>query len=366
MTNAIPQPRAANPVEAVVRSPDTPDRFRQRYNLLDPIRGLAAIVVVIHHAFGQPAYGHQAVMVFFVISGYCMSAALSSAIKHKLSVYTFIQRRIRRIYPPYALSLAFYTVTRLAKLLLTGVNDLQGNPIAWIQNITLTQWTWLICNPVDNYVSSNPRLFVSAYWSLNYEEQFYILITILFLAAATRFPTKILMTSAVAGIAYILIARTKFHGTFLDYYGVFSIGILVFLRLCVLQSRVARHSIDAGLVLLLLAVAFADSQYDATGFRVELISSLLTGLFLIVARPYDQYICDNVVVRLLSLIGIISYSLYLIHQFNLVSVSSLANLVAPRESASHVFFVLAGHVALAAVFWRFCEKPFLNAPLSKE
>src|SRR6266540_193669 len=93
--------------------------------VLDGLRGLAALYVLMHHACGllwggsladDPApavllrnifsFGHQAVLLFFLISGFCIHyrQALSGA--HSLDPRAFGWRRARRLYPPLLLALA--------------------------------------------------------------------------------------------------------------------------------------------------------------------------------------------------------------------------------------------------------------------
>jgi peptidoglycan/LPS O-acetylase OafA/YrhL len=156
--------------------------FPDRYALIDAWRGLAALAVCIHHS-GGILIGRHAVLVFFVISGYCIAAAADQCRRNGYGFGTFMWRRARRIYPPYLLSLAFWAATRLLKWHQTGDNDLARPVIHWIQNLTLTQWLTLLFEPRP-YAPVNPSLFVSVYWSLCYEEQFYIVCGLFLLAAA--------------------------------------------------------------------------------------------------------------------------------------------------------------------------------------
>ncbi len=48
--------------------------YPARYGFLDGLRGLAALCVVLAHQDVLP-FGHEAVLVFFIISGYCITAA---------------------------------------------------------------------------------------------------------------------------------------------------------------------------------------------------------------------------------------------------------------------------------------------------
>src|SRR4051794_7176791 len=96
---------------------------RQRLTGLDGVRGLAALLVVVHHVFlrafpGYPVYrapfwaawfiyGRFAVVVFIVLSGF--SLALSPA-RHGWRLdggLRFARRRAWRILPPYWAALAF-------------------------------------------------------------------------------------------------------------------------------------------------------------------------------------------------------------------------------------------------------------------
>src|SRR5256885_2288291 len=60
-------------------TPQHPSLYPERFDLIDAFRGLAALAVVIHHVIGghDPRFqiGHPAVIVFFVISGYCIASA---------------------------------------------------------------------------------------------------------------------------------------------------------------------------------------------------------------------------------------------------------------------------------------------------
>ena len=84
-----------------------------RFQLLDPLRGLAALWVFTFHygfsnAFHQafpwltPAFGagHLGVPMFFVISGYCLMASVRAAQRdQESSIGSFLRRRSLRILP---------------------------------------------------------------------------------------------------------------------------------------------------------------------------------------------------------------------------------------------------------------------------
>jgi len=69
----------------------------------------------------------------------------------------------------------------------------------------------------------------------------------------------------------------------------------------------------------------------------------------------------------LAQFGILTYSLYLVHQFNLQSANGAAELLF-RIGVPHLFKIpieIIAMVMIAAVFWYFCERPFINKPLDR-
>ena len=76
-----------------------------RFLALDAMRGVAAYIVVVHHAFGPagPANplrsGYLAVDFFFVLSGFVMSQAYDERFRHRLTFRKFASARVRRLAP---------------------------------------------------------------------------------------------------------------------------------------------------------------------------------------------------------------------------------------------------------------------------
>ncbi len=242
---------------------------------MDGFRGIASIMVVCFHCGFLP-FGHWGVTLFFVISGYCILASADSCQKQNLGAWGFAVRRFRRIYPPYFLAVVFFLITRLLKIWLSHENQVaRFTPLQFVQNVTLTQWLTLLAHP--NSSGANPSLMVSAFWSLNYEVQFY----------------------AVVGIFPLLAMR-------------------------------------AG------------------------------RLLLIMLRGASEWITGTIPGRAISFLGLISYSLYLIHQFNLKLARTVIGHILPQWTPALAVGagIIAFHVALATVIWFFCERPFLNERIS--
>lgn len=369
-------------------APLSPGLFKERYGLIDAFRGLAALAVVVHHAGADlteatHGVGNPAVVVFFVISGYCIAAAADACARKNMSFGQFMWRRLRRIYPPYLLGLCFYTLTRLVKWKLEGKNDLARPITDWVQNITLTQWVSLVPNPM-NEAPMNPKLFVAAFWSLCYEEQFYLVFGALLTLAVWRKWSilKGVIALLVLSLAWIALFPKTCHGLFIEYWAMFSVGSLVFYRLCRLQNSKARLAVDFGIgAIMLLGIAMKIAytapdrvmhlrEWFAPEVRVAwgdvAVSSAFALLLIALRRADDLYAKARAISIPLGLLGLITYSLYLIHQFNLTLVSKVVDkaLGIVGISTPPVWFELAArctlHVVIAAGFWFLCERPFLN------
>lgn len=369
--------------------PQSPSHvFPARYELLDALRGLAALAVVIHHV-AAVYIGGMAVMAFFVISGYCIAAASASARRNGLGFGAFLWRRIRRIFPPYLLAIAFWALLRGVKTMTGGTNDLARPWTDWLQNVTLTQWVALIPNPAP-YPPHNSTLFVGAFWSLCYEEQFYLVMGAMVVVAglsalAARWAVVALL---FAGIAWNVASPDRVFGVFIEYWAPFALGCLVFYRLCELPrpgspeattvTRLAARSIDLFLVVLAAVAGWwlymrggipapLPNGDELRSVPSEWLISSLVALFMIAMRRWDAAIASNALFKPFQGLGKITFSLYLVHQFNLVLASKIAGVViGPANVDTILGYTLrvALLVAIGAAFWFCCERPFLNKPLA--
>jgi peptidoglycan/LPS O-acetylase OafA/YrhL len=332
-------------------------------------------------------------MLFFVISGYCIAASVDSCQRKGLGFGSFMMRRVRRIYPPYLLSIAFWAATRYIKKVQTGASELSHyTAIDWVQNATLTQWVSMLSHPLPSAAGNKP-LFVAAYWSLCYEEQFYLVMGLMMLIAAATGLSVLKMAAVLmgAGLACNLLYPEIVSGLFVEYWALFSAGVLVFHRLCRVKSPGVRRAIDAGLLALLVWAAYM-RWFSGLSWRVddpslsvtarhefrnafgELAIGAAFALLLIAMRPLNGAISGGRWFRPLGWLGAITFSLYLIHQFNLNLISKIAGrflhmvpvigkVKDPAQTWYGLTLQIALHLALASVFWYFCEKPFLNRPL---
>ena len=129
-------------VQASTQFADT----KPHYELLDGLRGVAAILVLIYHIFEGFAFaestngegsglittlnhGHIAVDFFFILSGFVISYAYDDR-WGKMSLGGFFKRRLIRLHP----MLIMGAVVGMISFLLTGCQQWSGEvtPISWV------------------------------------------------------------------------------------------------------------------------------------------------------------------------------------------------------------------------------------------
>lgn len=350
--------------------------WEPRYAMIDGWRGLAALGVVIYHLgfnLGPNLdLGNICVMLFFVISGYCIAASTESCRRNQVSPRSYMWRRVRRIYPPYFFAICFFVATRIIKHFMGMGEQLSTSIIVWIQNLTLTQWFSLVFHPMP-HPFENPTLFVAGFWSLNYEEQFYLVMGLL-MFGTIRVGANMLvadLTLMLIGFIWNLTYPSVSRGFFWEYWLAFGLGTLVFYRLCRIGDYKGRLIIDLSLFILLVFSLWR--YHSSTSFRsqwlyTEWIATSGFALVLIGLRSWDTRFKNTAVGLALGAFGLISYSLYLTHQFNLKASSMVAsrliNLGFPSFSELPIRVVFC--CIVGALFWYFCERPFLNRPLRSQ
>ena len=180
--------------------------MNNRLEKLEAIRGFAAIYVVFFHVLPQKIYlfginiglifrfGPEAVIVFFVLSGFVINYTYQKS-KNKTFRYYFI-RRFLRLYTPLIL---IFILGYVLKCYNEGVF---ANP----------EWKHLIGNflMLQDVISQKPNVIVPSYlgngvlWSLSYEWWFYMLFFLIITKIKTEklYPFVYFIT-ILAAISYI-------------------------------------------------------------------------------------------------------------------------------------------------------------------
>jgi peptidoglycan/LPS O-acetylase OafA/YrhL len=270
-------------------------------------------------------------MIFFAISGYCITAAAYGALVSGKSIGRFGFERVRRIYPPY-----------LAALLLTVLSFVLNNyasahHLLQIHHLQALSWDlryWVGNLFLLQYELKTPMINV-VFWSLGYEIAFYVLIG-LFLTGAQRIASKrnlhagtVFFVCAV-GVSTMatLVAMVFYNKPFFpfDAWHQFAIGGLLFFLLDLKPGTVSGYTTafrrivlgNVAIVALLTLVFAAYCDLDEHTFahpssRVRALVCLGFAVLLIGLRSVDEKLSSHALLRPLMWTGAFSYSLYLIH-----------------------------------------------------
>jgi peptidoglycan/LPS O-acetylase OafA/YrhL len=347
-----------------------------RYQSLDAWRGLACLMVVVYHAvtiYTVPPsptpslatavalagrYGNHGVPIFFVISGYCIAAAIASEMRSpRGSVRRFYWRRLRRIYPPYWATIAIKVVV-LAMLISVGMFPAEVltalQPVHWISNLTLTtSFRWQLFGPERDY-------FLTQAWTLCYEQGFYFVSGLfLWLCFVTRknvfFLAALAFSIVVVGLqALVAPGRTK--GFFFDpHWLMFFAGIVV-------HWAVQRKPADriAAIFSLVIYAALGGTAFAATagGFAAVLI----------VLHPFDRMLVTSAWGRCLRLPGEACYSIYLTHTSIVVAIAIMFHRLNYSAEPNSLLVVVALCVSASLLagwmFYYLVERRFVNTRAS--
>ncbi len=137
---------------------------------LDGVRGLAILIILVHHHFSIPG-GWLGVDLFFVLSGFLITGILNDSKGKENFFKNFYARRIIRIFPLYYfLLISFFFLSRL-------VVNLESKPLFQVY-FTDSHMFWLYMQnwaQVLNLLAyENCNRLLTHLWSLAIEEQFYL------------------------------------------------------------------------------------------------------------------------------------------------------------------------------------------------
>src|SRR5919107_1380529 len=208
------------------RRSDTPE-VRLSYSPgLDGLRAIAVMAVLLYHAdLTWIPGGFLGVEVFFVISGYLISALLLAEWRQKgrIDLKDFWLRRARRLLP--ALYVLLVVTLAFAVVLLPGeVAGLRGEVVAAVGYVT----NWFLIFGQESYFESVGRPSVLQHlWSLAVEEQFYLIwpvvLTVGLGLGATRLRRRSMLGLAIMGAAASAVAMASLYTPGVDpsrvYYG---------------------------------------------------------------------------------------------------------------------------------------------------
>ena len=332
--------------------------MKGRIDYIDGLRAVAVLSVVVHHAakYDQDlpvgplqhalVEGAHGVDLFFVISGFVLAyptlAKLHAQRGAAFDVVRYLAHRFVRILPPYYLAVGAGCVVLLALstthvLMPWGIMGQAIGPLDVVKQMV--------------FIDLRPQFLNGSFWSLAVEFRWYFAFPLL-LVLWTR-STRAFGLVALAFTSLSLFTRA----TSLD------MGIMPAFMLGIVAADIEIRRLPvrrlAGLLAILclcLALAFEPRQPYEFYARTQ-VGWQLTVFFAVVAAGAIPWLKRALSVKPLVAIGIVSYSIYLVHE-------PLVGIVL-RNTAWGLGGAVAVGLAAGALFWLACERPFV-APALKQ
>lgn len=295
--------------------------MQKRIQNLDLLRAFLAICVILYHiptiskTVGLPSFsklpifhrGHEAVLVFFTLSGYLIIGLLYDEKKsfNKINIKNFYLRRILRLYPVYYFVLFFGFFYYHFLLPMLGIpfeinyNIIEG--IAWnigfLPNVFRTLY--------------EPGGILIILWSIGIEEQFYLVIApILHFLSIKKYFKYLLGVTLIYFLIYHINDFSFFREFFLLYFFMLAGGTLA------IANKMGIKLYFKSLFLRILIYLTFILYFFTDWFQFEILIiqhafQLLLFSFLILNLANDKRLTTTSYI--FNYLGKISYGIYMYH-----------------------------------------------------
>ncbi|WPU95678.1 acyltransferase [Mucilaginibacter sabulilitoris] len=332
------------------------DTRKFKVNNFDLLRLLAATQVIVDHYFQHSdlsisGLGHKilylfpGVPVFFVISGYLISASY----ERNASFRGYLYNRALRIFPGLWACI-FITILVIS---LTGVSFFNKNAIFWFPS----QLAGMIYTPgfLSNYGFGS---YNGSLWSIPIELQFYLLLPLIYtLIPQKRIDYGFFGIFLLFLFLHILFYIVKFPSplfrkaagyTFIPYFYLFLIGV-IFQRLQIFKTRFIYNKAHFWVI---GYVAYSLCFPDGTDHLFFATIKHIILSFCVISLAYTA---PGIAQKLLRN-NDISYGIYIYHGLLLTVIVQ-----EKLYSYTNVFELVALTYVLALLSWIFVEKPFIKS-----
>ena len=344
---------------------------------VEGLRGVAALYVFLYHIWQSGVshagatlgvllpwtlpwlqFGHYAVSVFIVISGYCLGLPVALRRDGRFDVAKFARRRVRRLGPAYVAALVLSLIPFFAIIALRGQHvPLSHVAIALAAHLAL----------VHNLVPALAEYLNGPMWSIALEVQIYVVFALLLVPVWRRFgPWAQLAVALVLGLAPQLLLHGALAYTIPWLLGLFGMGFAaahVTARTPVLPPYLRWIALAAGVAACAAVLPLGDRAADGALWPADLVAGAAVALLFVSAGgAYRPLTARLLALRPVVTLGTFSYSLYLIHgPLVLLTAAALARYHAGTALSAAAYAVLVpAVVALAYGFYRAFERPFLS------
>jgi len=353
---------------------------RTFYPHVEGLRGVAALYVFIFHVWQTAVqhgagpltawyaatpflqYGHFAVAIFIVISGYCLALPVAARPGLAFSIKAFFKARARRLMPAYvAVVLLSVPVWSLAVVIAGGHLNYGHLVLAALMHIVL----------IHNLFFATTEYLNGPLWSIGLESQIYVVFALLLIPLWRRFGLAAQLAAALAVGFIPHFVLHSFDWTWPWLCGLFGMGVVA----AGLTARLAKLprvpwsllALGALAVAVVLIRPFVDGvTQDGAMWPADLALGAAIALFFVAASSNDRIVPARLLaLRPVVLLGSFSYSLYLIHAPLVDLVGACLARWHGGATATIVAYglLIPAVVVLAYGFYRVFERPFMSKAL---
>lgn len=309
---------------------------KPHYELLDGLRGVAALLVIWYHVFEgfatspidqQFNHGYLAVDFFFILSGFVIGYAYDDRWKNTMNVKDFFKRRLIRLHPMVVLGAVLGAIT----FYIQGCEKWDGTQVT-ISMVMVAMLLNLFLIPSipgsAPEVRGNGEMYPlnGPSWSLFFEYIGNILYALFIRKLSTKALTALVV---LAGIALASFAMLNFSGnyhlgvgwTLMDYNLVggflrmlfsFSIGLLMSRNFKPLHVRGAFWICSLGIAVLLSIPYIGGTETPWMNGVYDSVCTILLFPMLVYLGASGKA-TDKATVKVCNFLGDISYPVYIIH-----------------------------------------------------
>jgi peptidoglycan/LPS O-acetylase OafA/YrhL len=331
---------------------------------IDGLRAIAILPVIwVHSGLPYITGGFLGVDVFFVISGFLITSILLREFENNsFSLVKFYERRARRILPAL---LAVIILTSLIIPLISGNPKFIGDyGVSVLSTVLFSSniYFWQTSGYFGTASELSPMLHT---WSLAVEEQFYIFFPLLIMALFSSGRKIVVSALILISIASLLISEWGAANSPIGNFYLLpsrawelmagALAAVFYLNDYVRKIRAKLSTFLAGIGISFILVSyflFTPSTLHPTSLTIlPVLGAVLVLLF----SEQGNVIGKALSIQFLSMIGLISYSLYLWHQPVLALMKKIYSI---HLEPSQILTAITLIFSLSYLTWKYVENPF--------
>jgi peptidoglycan/LPS O-acetylase OafA/YrhL len=331
---------------------------------IDGLRAIAVLSVLGYHLrMACCRGGFVGVDVFFVISGYLISAVILKDIhSEKFSLVSFYERRVRRIFPALIAMLICTSLIAYLCFLPSELVSFAKSLVAAVFSAS-NFYFWNTSGYFSAPVETKPLIHT---WSLAVEEQFYVFLPMFLYLAHRFFPRKMRLSIILIALSSLALSAVgAFRHPTATFYLPHTrawellLGVLISLdAFPEISGPVFRNAAAFGGLALISAAVFVFTTNTPFPGLAALLPCVGAALVIAAGRSGTSVVARMLSLKPVVFLGLISYSLYLWHWPIIVFQGMESFLVTGFSMRVVKLACVAVSFVVATLSWKYVESPF--------